>query len=107
MVQWTLCINICINDLLIRLLGPYWEIQSRSSLYGPSLQAYIFFTSLYILAQCVQITCPVLKCPKIRQNKNLWNFENFPWQNSGNLKNGQFSPKVEKGSPYHVTRTGC
>ena len=38
----------------------------------------------------------MLKCPKIRQDKILSNFENLRCQNSVNLKGERFSAKVEK-----------
>ena len=43
---------------------------------------------------------------KVFQNKRLRNFENFRCENNGDLKNGRFSAKVEKGSLYRVIRTG-
>ena len=56
----------------------------------------------YVILISLQLVCAVLKCPKIRQDKILSNFENFRFQNSVNLKSGRFSAKVEKGGPYLV-----
>ena len=52
------------------------------------------------------IVCPISKCPKIQQDKNLSNFDKFRCQNNGNLKIYDLSSKIEKGGPYCVIGTG-
>ena len=46
-----------------------------------------------------QIVFPVLKCPKIRQDKILSNSENFRCQNNGNLKIDDFLQMLKKCGP--------
>ena len=65
--------------------------------------------SLFGMLILISLKSAVLKCPKIRQDKILSNFENFRCQDSVNLKSGRFSTKVEKGGPYRVNQcqSGC
>ena len=42
------------------------------------------------------IVCPISKCPKIQQDKNLWNFVKLQCQNNGNLKIYDFLQKLKK-----------
>ena len=52
----------------------------------------LFCTWLY----CLQIVCLVLKCPKIRQDKNFIEFRQFPMPVQQKLEKWRFSVKVEK-----------
>ena len=45
---------------------------------------------------CLQIVCPISKCPKIQQDKNLSNFDKVRCQNNGNLKICHFLQKLKK-----------
>ena len=42
------------------------------------------------------IVCPISKCPKIQQDKNLSNFDKLRCQNNGNLKIYDFLQKLKK-----------
>ena len=46
---------------------------------------------------CLQIVSPVLKCPKIEQDKIFFsNFDNDGCQNNGNLRTDDFLQKLKK-----------
>ena len=42
------------------------------------------------------IVCPISKCPKIQQDKNLSNFDRLRCRNNGNLKIYDFLQKLKK-----------
>ena len=42
------------------------------------------------------IICPISKCPKIQQDKNLLNFDKLQCQNNGNLKIYDLLQKLKK-----------
>ena len=44
------------------------------------------------------IVCPISKCPKIQQDKNLSNFDKLRCQNNGNLKIYDFLQKLKRWS---------
>ena len=43
-----------------------------------------------------KIVCPISKCPKVQQDKNLSNFDKLRCQNNGNLKIYDFLQKLKK-----------
>ena len=89
-----------INDFRTGSLGPYKEIRSSIFLYGLSLRLFRKIYTLFgMWFSCLQIVCPIRKCPKIRQDKNsitLWTFF-MPEQRK--LEKWTIFCKSWKGSP--------
>ena len=59
-----------------------------------SCKTYTLFT--WYLVLMFTIVCPISKCPKIQQDKNLSSFDKLRCQNNGNFKIYDFLQKLKK-----------
>ena len=58
-----------------------------------SCKTYTLFSKLVLM---FTIVCPISKCPKIQQDKNLSNFDKLRCQSNGKLKIYDFLQKFKK-----------